>query len=380
MKTRIGIFGGGQLGAYLCQAAATLRMETYVVCFSPSSMAAEYADHTFVAAPDSPAAAAWLVANSDVVTFDTESVPAAALTAFAEADHLRVAPGADTLRLLQDKYTQKRWLLEHNFPTAEFLECDETITMVELRQQFGDRFIQKTRQGGYDGKGVQLLDRDSSDQKLWRGNAFAERFVERERELAVLVARGASGGTAVYPVIDMRFEEAGHILREASSPAALDGRIAAQAQDLGQKIVTEMGGVGLFAIELFLEPDGSLLVNEISPRVHNTGHLTIEAHATSQYEQHLRAITGMPLGSTGQLSPVALMLNVLQCDTASEEHGRRPGTWPGGSATTVHWYGKPGGPSFRKMGHITSLADSRGTALHHASQALINLSEPEQVA
>ncbi len=381
MGMRIGVFGGGQLGAYLCQAAASLDIETFVVCFTPTSMAIEYSDHHLIAEPEDAQAAEWLVANCDVITFDTESVPPGALRILEEANAgVRVAPSVDTLRMIQDKYTQKHWLATHGFPTAPFVDCDTEVTVTSLRELLGSPFIQKARRGGYDGKGVQLVDTAASDDSLWRGDAIAERYVANKRELAVLVARTADGEAAVYPVVEMLFEETGHVLREACSPADLDAEAAERAQRLGKRIIEKMDGVGLFAIEFFLEMDGTLLVNEISPRVHNTGHLTIEAHETSQYEQHLRAIAGMALGSVVQRSPAAVMLNVLNEAAAETDSCPAAGSWTSGPDTVFHWYGKPGGARFRKMGHITSVANSRDEALHLAETALSDWRKREHVA
>ncbi len=372
MKKRIGIFGGGQLGAYLCQAAQRLGFESYAVCFSEESMACAYADHTLVADPADPAAITWLIDNTDVVTFEIEDVPPAALDTLEADEATYVAPFAATMRLLQDKLAQKQWLEANGFPTAPFVACESDTTLKELGATLGLPFVQKRRRGGYDGKGVQVIDTANGDE-LWSEQAYAERYIGDRREVAVVVARGASGALAAYPVVEMVFNDEGNVLLEARSPASIEASLETEALTLAQNIVQKLDGVGVFAVEMFIDSDGALLINEISPRVHNTGHLTMEGFTTCQYEQHLRAVAGLELGTMDRHQPAAVMLNLLYADNV-----RDLGDLPAGSKSlddnvTLHWYGKGSGKRFRKMGHITCTADSIEAAVRGAHKGLETL-------
>ncbi len=372
MNKRIGIFGGGQLGAYLCQAAQRLDFESYAVCFSEASMACVYADHVLVAEPDDPAAITWLIENSDVVTFEIEDVPPAALDALDAHRALYVAPVTNTMRLLQDKLAQKEWLAQHGFPTAPFLPCDADTTLAQLSDELGVPFVQKRRRGGYDGKGVQVIDEDDSDD-LWLEQAYAERYIGDRREVAVLVARSASGELATYPVVEMVFNDEGNVLLEARSPSVLGDALDTEAQTLAENVVQKLDGVGLFAVEMFIDGSGTLLINEISPRVHNTGHLTMEGFATCQYEQHLRAVSGMALGQMARTQPAAVMLNLLYADNVRDLADMPAGSKILDDNVTLHWYGKGTGKRFRKMGHITCTADTLEDAVRGAHKGLDTL-------
>jgi len=194
--------------------------------------------------------------------------------------------------------------------------------------------------------------------------------------MAVLVGRTWSGATCCYPVIEMIFDDKGHVLEQAHAPAGLAGPVARQAQDLATAVVDRLGGVGIFAIELFLTADGELLINEISPRVHNSGHLTIEGHTTSQYEQHLRAITGRPLGDVTQCAP-AVMRNLLHSGEAVSLPELEVGPTPRGTSTILHWYGKKTGKPLRKMGHITAVAPTLTLAERQVAAAYRDLAAGE---
>ncbi len=375
MSDRVGIFGGGQLAAYLCQAARNLRLETSVLAFESNSMAVHFADRSLVAPPTDLDALRALIAASDVLTFDLEDVPAIALQHIdrhASSGAIRVAPSIAVLQLLQNKLSQKQWLLRNGFPTAKFRLCSECTTIDELQAALGLPFVQKTHRGGYDGKGVQVIRGPGDAGSLWGADAYAEQFVQAQQELSVLVARSVTGEISTYPVVSMRCDEEGHLLRYAHAPADIGQPTAQAARTLAEQVVTRLQGTGVFAIEMFLTAQGRLLINEISPRVHNTGHLTIEGHVTSQYEQHLRAITGMPLGSTAQRSAVA-MCNVLLRDVRGHLPDLACGVNAWNRTTNVHWYGKRDGSPLRKIGHITSTADDLRSAQQQVTATLAAL-------
>lgn len=345
-------------------------------------MGLEYADHAIVAEQIDDEVVKKLLDRSDVLTFEIERVPAVLLEAAekrAVNGELVIAPSADIMRLLQNKFSQKQWLIREGFPTAPFVDCPQGSDIDEVAAQVGMPFVQKAHRDGYDGQGVQVFRQQDPAEKFWQGGAFAEQFIAERREFAVLVARNAGGETRTYPVIELEFEDSANILDAAISPARIDAGIAEHAEQLATNVVERLQGVGIFAIELFLQSDDTLLVNEISPRVHNSGHMTIEAHETSQYEQHLRAITGMPLGDSRQLAP-SVMRNVLYTSDMKPESPATGATrWS--ETTNIHWYGKALGKSMRKMGHVTATGidlDSAGRDAAKALESLFTTGESEK--
>ena len=372
---RLGIYGAGQLGAYLCAAARSLGLHTTVFAASPNDTAVSLADDAVVAREPKANAIAEFIAKSDVITFEMENVPVAVirmLRSAAERGGVSVAPSIAALTLLQNKHSQKQWLTENDFPTAEFIDCPHGITTGEIATRLGLPFIQKSYRGGYDGKGVQLFERLDDDESLWTGAAIAEQYIVEKRELAVLVARSVSAESVVYPVVEMNFDGDGHVLRHALAPAPLGADLTERAQHLARNVVEQLDGVGLYAVEMFLTDSGELLINEIAPRVHNSGHLTLEANDTSQYEQHLRAILDLPLGSTEQIRPAA-MVNLLQGDYRTPSAAIAPSVMDVQPDTFLYWYGKEGGARLRKMGHVTCLGDNLDAALRGAYETTTNV-------
>ncbi|MFU8815386.1 MAG: 5-(carboxyamino)imidazole ribonucleotide synthase [Pseudomonadales bacterium] len=375
----IGIIGSGQLGLYLCKAAKRLDMQTTVLTPSADCPAAAAADALIVAGLDDVAAACRLAEAVDVLTFEIESVAPAVLQRLAALPEgsARVAPSAEIMLLLQNKSLQKQWLSRNGFPTADYQVLDGATPDAEaLAARFGLPLVQKAAFGGYDGRGVQILSTADELTRLWPAPSLVEVFVGNSEEIAVLTARSLDGDTVSYPPTAMHFNDEGNVLDTIVAPAPLPAEVARSATALAERVVARLGGVGLFAIEMFVK-DGELLINEISPRVHNSGHHTLEACPTSQFEQHLRAIAGLPLGPADQPRP-AVMRNVLY--TAALNDLGPPAVIDSSNGTTevfVHWYGKSGGNTLRKMGHVTALADDREAAQRSAAAALQALSQGE---
>jgi 5-(carboxyamino)imidazole ribonucleotide synthase len=296
------------------------------------------------------------------VTLDIEAVSATALAVLEESG-VRVAPSSKVLGIIQDKLVQKRFLAGHGLPTGRFADVDDIAAL----RDFGLPCILKARRHGYDGRGVKRVSTpDDATALLAGGPCLAEAVVDIERELAVMVARNALGDIAVYPVVEAEFDAAANILNTIKAPAALPAAIEATCAELATRCVTALDGVGIFGIEFFLDRSGEVLVNEISPRPHNSGHYTIEACATSQFEQHLRAVTDMGLGPTTLLRPAASFNLLGEPDAHGhpvyhglDEASRLPGIG-------VHLYGKRSVKPWRKMGHVTvtgaSGADAAATA------------------
>ena len=274
------------------------------------------------------------------------------------------------MRLLQNKALQKQWLVSNGFETAPFLAFDQELLGHEAESAFGDRYVIKSQRGGYDGRGVEVVRDGNVLSGLGERACIAEQFVSHSREIAVLVARGWFGEATAYPVFEASFDGGGNVLRQVVCPAALSQSLGRDALGLGKAIVERLGGVGVFAIEMFLTDNG-LLVNEISPRVHNVGHLTMEAFSASQFEQHVRAITGMALAPIRQRHPAAAMTNVLYepalskaCRTVDRL------TTDAQHDVRVHWYGKQAPRPLRKMGHITAVSSSISGAKRKADYLL----------
>ena len=370
MKKRLGIVGGGQLGAFLAQAARDLEVETTILTKAPEGIVTRYADSILDASLGELEAVQALIDASDVVTFELEDVPGPTLKLLAEQTQAQVHPDPAVMLLLQNKAHQKAWLFEHNFPTTPFLRFDEGIDPDAAVDRFGPDFVIKTQRGGYDGLGVKLV-RDSQVPAEYRNvPVIAEEAVKDFVEIAVLVARNAEGQCVPYPLFESEFDAGGNVLRRVVCPAMSESEIAENATELACNVVDALGGVGVFAVEYFLTAT-ELLINEIAPRVHNVGHLTIEASNASQFEQHVRAVMGIPFPAELTVTP-AVMDNLLYEDAIAESC-RNEVTLDTAEGVFVHWYGKGGPRTLRKMGHLTTISDTVDNARGLADQALAQL-------
>ncbi|MCX7730086.1 MAG: 5-(carboxyamino)imidazole ribonucleotide synthase [Candidatus Caldatribacterium sp.] len=359
---RLGIIGGGQLAKMMTQEAKRMGFHVTILDPTPLSPAAQVADEEIIAGFSDAEGLAKLCATSDIVTYDIEHVNTQFLRSLPEKDKIRPSP--ELLATIQDKFQQRIALKEAGLPVPPFtlLEGDSPSAF----QAFGFPLVQKARFGGYDGKGVAILRSEGDLPKRLQGPSFLEKYVPIAKELSVLVARSTTGEVRTYPVVEMLFEPKAHICDLVLAPARIPEDVAERATELGIRCVQILNGVGIFAIEMFLTENGELLINEIAPRPHNSGHFTIEACATSQFEQHLRAILGLPLGSTKLLAP-AVMVNLL-----GEEGTSGPPVIEGFAealaieGVSVHLYGKWESRPFRKMGHVTVIDETLEGALEKA--------------
>jgi 5-(carboxyamino)imidazole ribonucleotide synthase len=345
----IGIMGGGQLGRMIALAAAPLGLKAHIFAPDPKSPAFDVAAERTVAPYEDEAALAMFAESVDVVTYEFENVPAA--TARFVAAHRGLFPDARALETTQDRLAEKTFLRENGLPTPNFAPVDDRASMAAAVGAVGRPAVLKTRRFGYDGKGQVLvregLGLDAALAMMGGQPAILEAFVRFRAEVSVVAARGRSGEFAAYDVVENRHEN--HILRSSHVPAAIKPETAASAVAIARKVAETLDYVGVFAVEMFLidGPTGErVIVNEIAPRVHNSGHWTIEGAATSQFEQHVRAIAGWPLGSTATRGSVT-MTNLLG---AEANRWRDLLAEPGAS---VHLYGKGDPQPGRKMGHVT---------------------------
>lgn len=364
---RVGIVGGGQLGRMLAKRAQKLGCQPVVLDPTPNCPAGQVSGQQIVGGYHDPDKLRELVRSCDVTTFDIEDIDTATLIALQDEGHV-IHPSPRLLSIVQDKLTQKRCLQRHGIPTAAFVDMPQADA--DAFAAFGYPLVHKARRGGYDGRGVAVMRSPADFDLRLDGPALVERFVEADRELAVLVARGVDGDTRCYPPVEMVFRAGVNALEMLLAPARIEPDCARRASDLAMRTVQALDGVGVFGVELFLDRDGELLVNEVAPRTHNSGHHTIEANVTDQFEQHLRAVLGLPLGDTTQLINAA-MINLLG---AGERSG--PPVLRGLrevlriSGVSVHIYGKNICSPNRKMGHVTVVDHDLERARRNAARVL----------
>ncbi|MCS3903676.1 5-(carboxyamino)imidazole ribonucleotide synthase [Methylohalomonas lacus] len=362
---RIGIIGGGQLGRMMVRKATQLGFAAIVLDPTPNSPAGQVAGHQIVGDFFDPAKLRELAELSNVTTFDIETIDSHALEELLD-EGFSILPSPHLLATIQNKLSQKQLLADQGIATGKFVELEEP-TPAALAE-FGYPLVQKAQRGGYDGRGVEIFHDDSEPERILPVPSLLEEYIDCELELAVMVARGLDGATRVYPVVEMVFDLEANILDKLVAPARITPEQAQAAQDLAVKTIEAIDGVGVFGVELFLAKDGRLLVNEIAPRTHNSGHYTIEACVTDQFEQQIRAITGLPLGSTEQLKP-AVMINLLGAAGSSGRtivEGLDDALAIDGVA--VHIYGKAESRPLRKMGHVTVIDDTIEAASAKAEQ------------
>ena len=368
---KIGILGGGQLGKMLCQAASEWHLPVYVLDKEEDVPAAPYAtvfergnfrDYDDVMA---------FAHNLDVVTIEIEHIDTRALHDLA-AKGVKVYPQPHVVDLIKDKGTQKQFYAANGIATTsfEFFTGKHAVLDAVRRGAWTPPFVQKSRTGGYDGQGVAVIRNEADlEQKLLDGPCLLEEMADIDKELAVVVARSPSGEIKVFPTVEMEFHPTANLVEFLICPAALDGDTDGRASLLAVEVVKKMKIVGLLAVELFLTKSGDMLVNEVAPRPHNSGHHTIEACATSQYAQHIRAILDLPLGDPSLLRPAAL-INLL----GAEGH-TGPTHYAGWTDVLAipevhpHLYGKADTRPFRKMGHLTALGDTVKQARERAAKA-----------
>ncbi len=361
----IGLLGGGQLGRMLLQAAIDLDIQ--VACLDPDQEApCHELAHVFQQGSFQDYETVYQFGKQfDVISIEIEHVNIEALEQL-EKEGKRVFPQAHILRMIQDKRLQKQFFQDHGFPTAAFVLTDNQES-VALHADFLPAF-HKLGKGGYDGKGVQRIESVSDLAKAFDAPGLLEKAVDFEKELAVIVARNSQGEIKAFPAVEMVFHPAHNLVDFLFSPAAISSEIAAKAESIALGLVEKMGLVGVLAVEMFLTREGEILINEVAPRPHNSGHQTIRGNETSQYEQHLRAICGLPLGST-KAKGVAGMLNLLGENGFTgpvkyeglPEALAIPGVYP-------FLYGKKQTKPFRKMGHVTILGDNKDEVLAKSEQ------------
>jgi len=348
----IGVIGGGQLGRMLAMAAARLGYRVHIFCPEADCPASHVAQRHHSAPYEDLEALDAFAACIDVATIEFENVPL--ITVERLSGHIPMRPSPAVLRVAQDRIIEKGFLNEIGIGTAPWHAVEQATDLARALESVGSPSILKTARLGYDGKGQRKIamaaDLASAWEAFGRVPCILERVVAFEREISVIVGRGPDGGLAIYDPVENAHRD--HILATSRVPAAITPEIAATAREMAARIATRLDLVGLVAVEMFVTGTGDVLTNEIAPRPHNSGHWSIEACVTSQFEQTVRAICGLPLGSTTRRFD-AVMENLIGADVER---------WPALIAEAdacLHLYGKAETRAGRKMGHVTWLRPRR---------------------
>lgn len=370
LQTKVGVLGGGQLGKMLALAAGNWHLPIFFLDESKDFPAGPYATGFTEGSFKNYDDVYRFGKEMDVLTIEIEHVNTDALLAL-EKEGKKIYPQPSKLNIIKDKGLQKQFYQERNLPTSRFrlFENGEAIAKSIENQELKLPFVQKSRTAGYDGRGVAII-RSEADlkTKLLPEASVVEDLVDIQKELAVIVARNERGEVAAFPAVEMEFNPEANLVEFLLCPAQIDPKIEQEAENLAKAVIEAYDLCGLLAVELFLTKDNQLLINEVAPRTHNSGHHTIDSCYTSQFEQHLRSILNLPLGSTHMKSP-SVMLNLLGAegftgpvfydglDKCLAIEGVKP-----------HIYGKAATKPFRKMGHVTILGETVDQAKAKATQ------------
>lgn len=356
---KIGVLGGGQLGRMMVQSAINYNLDISIMDPDPNAPCAHLVEHFTVGKlTDEDKVYQW-GKDFDLITIEIENVSVAALKRL-QSEGVKVFPQPEIIELIQDKRKQKTFHKANRIPTADFVLTENKADVANHTDMLPA--VNKLGTEGYDGRGVQMIRTEKDLDKAFDKPGLLEKMVDFERELSVVVARNEKGETECFPVVELAYHPEHNLVEFLFAPAQISKEVEEKAYSVAKDVIEKLGMVGLLAVEMFLTKDGDLIVNEVAPRTHNSGHHTIEANITSQFEQHLRAILNMPLGSADLVTPAA-MVNLLGEDgytgNAQYEGLSKCMAMKG---VYVHLYGKKITKPFRKMGHVT-ITDSDIDAL-----------------
>jgi len=366
---KLGIIAGGQLGKMLIQEASKWDIVTYVLDNDEHCPAGSIASH-FIKGSNLDFDSVYQFGKMvDILTFEIENVNIDALKKL-KSEGIRIAPDPDILALIQDKGLQKDFYKRNGIPTSNFTLVNSTEDIIEgiEKGEIKIPFVQKLRKGGYDGRGVAVINTKNDLPKLLNGASVVEEKVNIAKEISVIVARNGKGEVKSYPVVEMLFDPKANLVDKLICPSSISVEQSEKAVGLASEIIELLNMEGLLAVEFFVDKNGEVIVNEMAPRTHNSGHHTIESVITSQFEQHLRAILNLPLGST-KLKLPSVMINIL-----GTEGYEGPVMYEGLTESMaidgvkIHLYGKKITKPYRKMGHITVLSSSLECALQKAEK------------
>lgn len=360
---RVGVIGGGQLAWMMALEAKALGIELVVQTPNASDPAVAIAADAIFAPVADAAATAQLAAQCDLITFENEFIDLPALAELA-AKGVQFYPQLEALAPLLDKYDQRCYLDQIGLPTPRFVPLASEADLPSLQQQadqLGFPLVLKTRRLGYDGQGTFIFKDVAQLEVTWRrlgySPALLEEFVPFERELAVMAARSVNGEIIVYPVVET--QQIDQVCRRVLAPASVAVTVVKQVQAIAHTLLERLEGIGVFGVELFLTPDGQTLVNEIAPRTHNSGHYSLDACYTSQFEQQLRAVCGLPLGAAEMRYREAAMINLLGFEKRQSNYIEKRQQLAQIPNAYLYWYDKTESRPGRKLGHVTVLSDTR---------------------
>ncbi|MCL2056583.1 MAG: 5-(carboxyamino)imidazole ribonucleotide synthase [Oscillospiraceae bacterium] len=368
IQKRVGIIGGGQLGKMMILEAKRLGLFTAVLDPAPDCPAHSISDRHIAAGFDDDGAYRELAGLADVITYEYEHISVKALEAL-ERDGAVIYPSVASLKTIQNKYTQKLALEKAGIPVPRFAKVSGVEEILALGDNgFGYPMMLKSATGGYDGKGnAPIYDKSGAEgayRQLGGGELMAEQFVDFEKEISIIVCRGADGARVTYPAAENIHINS--ILDTTIAPAGISEDNKKKAAEIADRVMEAFEGVGTFCVEMFLTAGGEIYVNEVAPRPHNSGHYTIEACFANQFENHIRAVTGLPLGNAVLVSP-AVMVNLLgESDGPATLEGLREAYRE--PNVRVHFYGKTQSKTGRKMGHFTVLGDTAENARERAQR------------
>ena len=364
ITTKLGILGGGQLGRMFIQSAMSYGTPIHILDPNPNCPAANLCDSFTQGSFNDYDTVFDFGSGMDVLTIEIENVNTEALFQL-EREGVKVFPQPHIIKLIKDKGVQKQFYKDNNIPTADFELCD---SLEEVEQKATFPIVQKMRKGGYDGKGVQILKSPEDLEDAFDVASLLEEKIDFVKEVSVIVARNEKGEIRSYPTCEQEFNPEANLVEFLFSPAKISQETEKQAQVIAKTIIEKLKMVGLLAVEFFVLEDGSLIVNEMAPRTHNSGHHTMECNYTSQFEQHYRSVMNFPLGSTEIIQP-GVMINLL----GDKNHTGTP-VYEGinevikQQGVYVHLYGKTETKPFRKMGHITVVNPDLDKAIANARE------------
>lgn len=351
----LGVLGGGQLGRMLIQSAINYNQDIHILDPDSNAPCKDIAQYFQVGSLKDFDTVYSFGKNCDVITVEIEAVNTDALQKLAD-EGKKVFPQPHILKLIQDKREQKQFYQQHGIPTADFVLTENKADVIS--KKFFLPAVNKLGKEGYDGRGVQILRTEADLDQAFDAPGLLEKLIDFDKEIAVAVARNENGELIAYPAVECAFHPTANLVEFLFAPAQIIPEIEKQAQEIAKAVILKLDMVGILAVEMFVTKSGEVLVNEIAPRPHNSGHHTIEANFTSQFEQHLRSVMNWPLGDPGLRCPAA-MINLLGEDGFSgpaivegkEEAMAEKGVY-------IHLYGKKLTKPFRKMGHVTILDES----------------------
>ncbi|GHO85426.1 5-(carboxyamino)imidazole ribonucleotide synthase [Dictyobacter formicarum] len=372
-RTRIGIIGGGQLGLMISEAARKLGFASVVVLDpTPECPASTVAEQIMGSLKD-PVALRQLAKRADILTYEIEHINTQALQDL-QAEGVKIYPSPELLAIIQNKFEQKEFLARHGISVVPYRSVSSPHDIEQAAQEWDYPLVLKAKKDAYDGRGNARIngpdDIEKARTKLGDRELYVEKCLDLDKELGIMIARNERGESSTFPVVEMIHER--DICLTVLAPAPISATLQAEAQKMASESIDRLEGIGIFGVEMFLDKQGKLWLNEIAPRPHNSGHYTIEACQTSQFEQHLRAIANLSLPSTTLLYPAAVMENIL-----GERNGSANVQWSRDydhEHVFPHIYGKRETKIDRKMGHITVVGEDLATVYKQAKEARATLS------